>query len=52
VGEPDFLLVADAVDLCRLAARRLRPEDLAATVEGDRPLAEEVLAGLDAFARD
>jgi uncharacterized protein (TIGR03083 family) len=52
VGEPDFVLVADAVDLCRLAARRLRREDLAATVEGDRPLADLVLAGLDAFARD
>jgi uncharacterized protein (TIGR03083 family) len=51
-AEPDFLLVADVVDLCRLAARRLRPAELAVTVEGDRPLAELVLAGLDAFARD
>lgn len=52
VGEPDFTLVADAVDLCRLAARRLRPAQLAATVTGDRELAELVLADLDAFARD
>ena len=52
VGEPDVTLVADAVDLCRLAARRLRPDELGATVEGDRDLADLVLAGLDAFARD
>lgn len=51
-GEPDVTLVADAVDLCRLAARRLRPHELDATVEGDRDLADLVLAGLDAFARD
>jgi hypothetical protein len=50
--EPDFTLVADAIDLCRIAARRLRPAELAATVEGDRELAELVLADLDAFARD
>jgi uncharacterized protein (TIGR03083 family) len=52
IGEPDFTLVADAVELCRLAARRLRPDELAATVEGDQELAELVLADLDAFARD
>jgi len=51
-GEPDFTLVADAIELCRLAARRLRPDELAVTVEGDRELAELVLADLDAFARD
>jgi uncharacterized protein (TIGR03083 family) len=51
-GEPDVTLVADAVDLCRLAARRLRPDELGAVVEGDRQLAGLVLAGLDAFARD
>jgi uncharacterized protein (TIGR03083 family) len=50
--EPDFTLVADAIDLCRIAARRLRPAELAAAVEGDRELAELVLADLDAFARD
>jgi uncharacterized protein (TIGR03083 family) len=52
LGEPDFLLVADPMDLCRLAARRLLPAELSVTVEGDRSLAELVLAGLDAFARD
>ena len=50
--EPDVTLVADTVDLCRVAARRLRPQDLAATVDGDAGLATLVLAGLDAFARD
>src|SRR5664279_5408077 len=35
-GEPDVTVLADAVDLCRVAARRLRPEELGATVEGDR----------------
>jgi uncharacterized protein (TIGR03083 family) len=52
LGEPDFTLVADPVDLCRIAARRLRPGELLAIVEGDRQLAELVLADLDAFARD
>ena len=52
VGEPDVTLVADAIDLCRVAAHRLRPRDLHATVEGDAELAGLVLAGLSAFARD
>jgi uncharacterized protein (TIGR03083 family) len=52
VGPPDVTVVADAVDLCRLAARRLRPDELPATIEGNRDLADLVLAGLDAFARD
>lgn len=51
-GEPDVTVVADTVDLCRLAARRLRADELGATIEGDRQLADLVLAGLDAFARD
>jgi hypothetical protein len=52
VGVPDFVLVADAVDVCRVAARRLRPDELEHIVDGDRGLADLVLAGLDAFARD
>ena len=52
LGEPDVTVVTDVVDLCRLAARRLSPEELGATIEGDRQLADLVLAGLDAFARD
>lgn len=51
-GEPDFTVVADAFDLCRVAARRLRPHELDVTIEGDHELADLVLAGLDAFARD
>jgi uncharacterized protein (TIGR03083 family) len=51
-GEPDVTVVADAVDVCRVAASRLRPDELSATVEGDPRLADLVLAGLDAFARD
>jgi uncharacterized protein (TIGR03083 family) len=51
-GEPDFVLVADVVDICRVAARRLRPDDLDVRIDGDRELADLVLAGIDAFARD
>jgi uncharacterized protein (TIGR03083 family) len=51
-GEPSFVVVADVVDVCRVAARRLTPADLAAAVEGDRELADLVLGALDAFARD
>jgi uncharacterized protein (TIGR03083 family) len=51
-GEPDFVLVADVVDICRVAARRLRPDELDVRIEGDRGLADLVLAGIDAFARD
>jgi hypothetical protein len=51
-GTPDFLVVADVVDVCRIAARRLLPGDLSATIEGDRDLADLVLASIDAFARD
>lgn len=51
-GEPSFLVVADVIDLCRVAARRLAFAELPATVEGDRALADVVLGALDAFARD
>lgn len=51
-GEPAATIVTDTVDLCRIAARRLRPDELTATVVGDRALADLVLAGLDSFARD
>jgi uncharacterized protein (TIGR03083 family) len=51
-GDPAFVVVTDVVDVCRVAARRLRPADLPAAVEGDRELAGLVLGALDAFARD
>ena len=50
--DPDVLVVADVVALCRVAAARLRPDRLDATIEGDRDLADLVLAHVDAFARD
>ena len=52
VGEPDVVLIAPAIDVCRVAARRLAPGELNPTVEGDDALAELILAGIDAFARD
>lgn len=51
-GEPDVLIVADTVRLCRLAARRMLPTDVAASVEGDEELAQLLLDNLDALARD
>ena len=52
VGDPDVLVVADVVAVCRVAAARLRPDRLDASIEGDRDLADLVLAHVDAFARD
>jgi uncharacterized protein (TIGR03083 family) len=52
VGVPDVELVVDVVDLCRLAARRTRPEDLDLEIEGDEELAGTVLVAVGAFARD
>jgi uncharacterized protein (TIGR03083 family) len=51
-AEPDVTIVADVVDLCRIAARRLPPAELVATIDGDRELAALVLAELDSLARD
>jgi uncharacterized protein (TIGR03083 family) len=51
---PDTRLtvVADAVELCRVAARRLPAERLAVDVDGDRDVAALLLGAVDAFARD
>lgn len=51
-AEPDVTIVTDAVDLCRVAVRRLRPEELEAAIDGDRELGDLVLAGIGALARD
>jgi uncharacterized protein (TIGR03083 family) len=51
-GAPDATIVADAFDICRVAARRLDPDEMPTVIEGDRELAGLVLAGLDSFARD
>jgi uncharacterized protein (TIGR03083 family) len=52
VVEPDVTIVTDAVSLCRLAVRRLRPEELEAAVDGDRELGDLVIAGMGALAKD
>jgi uncharacterized protein (TIGR03083 family) len=51
-GTADVTIVVDAVDLCRVAARRLPHGEVAATVDGDAELARLVLGNADAFARD
>jgi uncharacterized protein (TIGR03083 family) len=51
-GEPDVTIVTDVIGLCRVAARRLTPAELAPWIEGDADLAWRVLAEADAFARD
>ncbi|MBO0813309.1 MAG: maleylpyruvate isomerase family mycothiol-dependent enzyme [Microlunatus sp.] len=51
-GDPDVTIVADAVDFCRLAVRRLGPDQLDARFDGDRELGDLVLAGVSALARD
>jgi hypothetical protein len=40
------------VDFCRVAVRRLRPDELDAAIEGDRALGELVLTSIDSLARD
>jgi uncharacterized protein (TIGR03083 family) len=49
---PSVTVVADAVDFCRMMARRLEPEALPCEVIGDRSLGELVLAGATRFAMD
>jgi uncharacterized protein (TIGR03083 family) len=51
-AEPDVTILTDAASLCRLAVRRLRPEQLDAVIDGDRELGDLVLAGIGALARD
>lgn len=49
---PTVRLVADVVDVCRVASRRLDARDLEATVTGDRTLVAPLLAAAAAFAMD
>ncbi len=51
-GHDDLLVVADAVDFCRLAANRLSPVELAPYVEGDEAVAADVFEGIRALAVD
>ena len=48
----DVLVVADAVEFCRLAANRCTPAALDAYVEGDEALASDILRGMAALAAD
>lgn len=50
--DPDVTIVADAVDFCLVAVRRLRPDQLDAAIEGDQALGYLVLTSIDALARD
>jgi uncharacterized protein (TIGR03083 family) len=43
-GDRLLTLVADVVDYCRCAARRIAPGELAATIDGDGRLAADLLA--------
>jgi uncharacterized protein (TIGR03083 family) len=52
VAEPDVTIITDAVGLCRVAIRRLPPEQLDAVFDGDRDLGDLVLTGIGALARD
>jgi uncharacterized protein (TIGR03083 family) len=52
IAEPDITIVADAAGLCRVAIRRMRPDQLGAVIDGDRELGDLVLAGIGALARD
>lgn len=49
VGERQ-LIVADVVDYCRLVARRLVPDDLVGSREGDAAVLTELLLAAQAFA--
>lgn len=52
VAEPEVTIVAGAVDFCRLAVRRLRPQELDAAFDGDRELGDLVLTAVDSLAKD
>ncbi len=49
-GQPEATLVLDVVDYCRLAARRLQPDEVEVEIEGDVMLARQVLAGAGVFS--
>jgi hypothetical protein len=51
-GEPDLVIETSALDLCRVASRRLTVDALDVVVDGDRSLLEPVLVGAAAFAMD
>ena len=52
VAEPEVTIVVEAVRFCRVAVNRLRPDQLDAVIDGDRELADLVLAGVGGLAKD
>jgi uncharacterized protein (TIGR03083 family) len=50
--DPDVTIITDAVEFCRLAVRRLSPDQLDVRFDGDRELGDLVLAGVGSLARD
>jgi hypothetical protein len=51
-GAPEVTIIVDVTAVCLLAARRHTPATVGAVVDGDAALADAVLAGAGAFARD
>jgi uncharacterized protein (TIGR03083 family) len=51
-ADPDVTIIADATDLCRVAIRRLRPDQLDAAIDGNHELGDLVLTSIDSLARD
>jgi len=51
-ADPGVTIIADTVRFCRVAINRLRPDELDGVIDGDRELADLVLAGVGALARD
>lgn len=49
-SSPDVTVTADVVDFCRRVGDRVRADELACTVDGDRVLATELLEAASAFA--
>jgi uncharacterized protein (TIGR03083 family) len=49
-SDDDVVVVANAIDYCRMAGRLLPVEELAIEVEGDASLALDLLAGAQAYA--
>jgi uncharacterized protein (TIGR03083 family) len=47
---PDIVFTADVVDWCKLVGERVTPAALARSVEGDRALADDLIAAAPTFA--
>ncbi len=47
---PTTTIVTDVVDYCRVAARRVEPDDLDCTIDGDTALAADLLRAAAVFA--